>query len=305
MSLKRKLLSALVAVAVLAGCAAGVFLLRPVEVSLGLNHLREPLIGFHSQTVTVEGQPLHYLVTGPENGPAVVLVHGLGGSAEDWLNLAPYLAQAGYRVYMPDLFGYGRSPKPASFTYSVRDEAAVVVGFLDALHLQKVDLGGWSMGGWIAQLVAIAYPERVQKLVLFDSVGLYHPPDWNTGLFTPTNVDELHQLEVLLMPTPPKIPGFVARDILRVSRERAWVIHRAVESMLTGRDTTDTLLPTLKMPVLLGWGTADKATPLELGTEMHRLIPHSELTLAEGCGHMAPRDCTTVFGPRVVEFLKR
>ena len=72
---------------------------------------------------------------------------GLGGRAEDWRSLAPYLAKAGYRVYMPDLPGYGRSEKPADFSYSVPDEAAVVVGFMDALGLKQVDLGGWSMGG--------------------------------------------------------------------------------------------------------------------------------------------------------------
>ena len=104
--------------------------------------------------MTVDGYRVHYNADGPEDGPVVVLVHGLGGRAEDWRNLAPYLAKAGYRVYMPDLLGYGRSEKPADFSYSVHDEAAVVVGFMDALGLKQVDLGGWSMGGWIVQVVA-------------------------------------------------------------------------------------------------------------------------------------------------------
>jgi len=305
MSLKKKLLTAVAIFIALAGMAGLAFFLRPVSVSLCLTHLREPLTGFHSQTVTVAGHRLHYLVTGPENGPAVVLVHGLGGSAEDWLELAPYLAQAGYRVYMPDLFGYGRSATPADFSYSVRDESTVVAGFLDALHLQKVDLAGWSMGGWITQLVALEHPERIHKLILFDSVGLYQPPDWNTALFTPVSAAELDQLEALLMPLPPKVPAFVARDVVRVSEQRAWIIHRAVASMLTGQDTTDKLLPTLRMPVLIGWGSADRITPLALGNTMHHLIPNSELAVAEGCGHLAPRQCTHVLGPRVVAFLNR
>jgi pimeloyl-ACP methyl ester carboxylesterase len=305
MSLKKKLLTAAAVVAALAVLAGVTFFLRPARVALCLTHIREPLSGFHSQTVTVEGKPLHYLATGPADGPVVVLVHGLGGSAEDWLNLAPYLTRAGYRVYIPDLFGYGRSPKPADFSYSVRDQAAVVAGFLDAMQLKQVDLAGWSMGGWITQLVAIAYPERVHKLILFDSVGLYAPPSWNTSLFTPANPQELDQLEALLMPHPPAIPAFVARDVVRVSDERAWIIHRAVDSMLTGRDTTDNLLPTLKMPVLLEWGSVDRITPLALGQKMHLLVPQSELVVADGCGHLAPRQCTNVLGPRMVDFLKR
>jgi pimeloyl-ACP methyl ester carboxylesterase len=54
----------------------------------------------------------------------------------------------------------------------VQDQAPVVLGFLDALDLKRVDLGGWSMGGWIAQLAAFERQERVRKLILFDSAGL-------------------------------------------------------------------------------------------------------------------------------------
>ena len=111
---------------------------------------------------------LHYLAEGPANGSAIVLVHGLGARAEDWGGIAPYLVQSGFRVYIPDLVGYGRSDRPADFSYSVRDEAAVVVGFMDALGLKRVELGGWSMGGWIAVLVAQEHPERVSRLMLFD-----------------------------------------------------------------------------------------------------------------------------------------
>lgn len=302
----KKMAAALAAVLLVLVSAGGVaFWLRPAHVALQLGYLQEPMKGFHSATVTVEGRPMHYLATGPEHGPVVVLVHGLGGSAEDWLHLAPYLAHAGYRVYMPDLFGYGRSPRPADFSYSVRDESAAVIGFLDAMQLQQVDLGGWSMGGWIAQLAAVAFPERIHRLLLFDSVGLYAPPQWNTDLFTPADEDQLRQLQLLLEPAPRHIPSLIARDILRISHERAWVIHRALDSMLTGRDTTDALLPTLRMPVLLVWGDLDRITPLSLGNRMHELIPGSELVVAPGCGHMAPRDCTAIVGPRVVEFLGR
>ena len=67
------------------------------------------------------------------------------------------------------------------------------------------------------------------------------------------------------MPHPPRIPGFIARDILRLSRQNAWVIHRAMDSMLTGRDATDNVLPQLKMPVLIVWGEEDRITPLSRG----------------------------------------
>jgi pimeloyl-ACP methyl ester carboxylesterase len=259
--------------------------------------------GARSRFVGVDGYRVHYYVLGPDGGRVAVLVHGLGGRADDWQKLAPQLAKAGYRVYLPDLPGYGESEKPANFSYSVSDEAKIVVGFLDKFGLQQVDLGGWSMGGWIVQLAAADHPERVRKLMLFDSAGLYVKPDWDTSLFTPDSAAEIDKLDTLLMPNPPHVPGFVARDILRTSHQHAWVMHRAINSMLTGRDTTDKLLPSLKMPVLIVWGEVDHITPLSEGKTIHRLIPQSQLTVISGCGHLAPNECANKIGPAVVNFL--
>ncbi|MGB7744583.1 MAG: alpha/beta fold hydrolase, partial [Terracidiphilus sp.] len=252
-----------------------------------------------------EGIRVHYLCEGPKDGPPVVLIHGLGSNAEDWRNLAPYFVSAGFRVYIPDLPGYGRSQKPTGFSYSIHDEAAVVVEFLDAMELKQVDLGGWSMGGWIVQLVAADHPERVARLMLFDSVGLNIQPTWNTNLFTPQNTSQLNELDALLMPDPPSIPGYVARDILRCSREHGWVIRRALDSMLSAQDATDNLLPELKMPVLVEWGQLDQIAPVAQAEKIHQLVPQSQLDIYPGCGHLAPLQCTSQMGPKVVQFLKQ
>lgn len=278
---------------------------HPIRCLNDLTDLRMDLTGVESDWTWVAGHHIHYDVAGPKNGAVVVLVHGLGSRAEDWLNLAPYFAKAGYRVYMPDLLGYGRSDKPADFSYSMRDQARVVVGFLDALGLKRVDLGGWSMGGWIVQIVAAEHPARVKRLMLFDAAGLYVRPDWDTNLFMPRTPTQLNQLEALLTPHPRWIPGFVARGILRVSRKDEWVIQRAVASMLTGRDATDKLLPTLKMPVLIAWGAEDRLFPPSQAETMHKLIPQSELDLFPGCGHLAPSHCSSKVGPKAVAFLKQ
>jgi pimeloyl-ACP methyl ester carboxylesterase len=291
-----------VALALLGGI---VFLLRPVAFFDTMMYLHEDFSGIASRDVRVEGIRVHYLVEGPANGPVVVLVHGLGGSAEDWRNLTPYLVSAGFRVYRPDLPGYGRSQRPRDFSYSVRDEASVVVGFLDALGLKQVDLGGWSMGGWIVQLVAAGHADRVKRLMLFDSAGLNVTPNWNTNLFMPRSAAELDELDALLMPHPPQIPGYVARDILRNSHHHAWVIKRALDTMLTATDVTDKLLPEFKMPVLIEWGQVDRITPVSEAETIHRLIPQSQLDVISGCGHLAPLECTAQMGPKVVGFLKQ
>lgn len=294
---------ALVVLALIVAIGAA-FWARPLAVFGVFSEARMSLLGAQSRFTVVDGIRIHYYALGPANGPAVVLVHGLGGRSEDWKKLAPYVAKAGYRVYLPDLPGYGRSQRPVNFSYSVTDESNVVVGLLDVLGLKQVDLGGWSMGGWIVQLVAAKHPERVHRLMLFDSAGLYVKPGWDTSLFTPVSVAQLDKLDALLMPNPPQVPGFVARDILRTSREHAWVIRRALSTMLQGHETTDDLLPRLRMPVLIVWGAVDHITPLNEGEKMHQLIPQSQMDVVPACGHLAPNECAAQIGPGVVSFLK-
>jgi len=301
-----RILSWTVAALLLLALASGFgFYERPVSYFNQSMYLGEMLGGVESQNLQVGGHRIHYLAQGPAGGPAVVLVHGLGGHAEDWRNLAPPLVKAGFRVYMPDLLGYGRSQKPQDFSYSVHDEAELVAGFMDGLGIRQADVGGWSMGGGIVQHLAFRHPQRVRRLILFDSIGILEKPQWNVRLFTPTSAEELNQLDALLMPHPPVVPAFVVRDILRVSTERAWVLHRAIDTMLTGQDATDAILPQLQMPVLLVWGSEDRIVPLRQGQTMHRLIPQSDLEVVPGCGHLAPVDCAGGIAPRMLTFLQQ
>jgi pimeloyl-ACP methyl ester carboxylesterase len=298
-------LRSLIVLAALAVITGTAFMLRPVSFFNASMYLRDTLSGVEDHWIVIGGHRMHYLAQGPAGGPGVVLVHGLGGRAEDWRQLAPYLTAAGFRVYQPDLPGFGRSEWPGDFSYSVRDQATVVVDFIRSLGLGQVDLGGWSMGGWIVQIVASEHPEVVRRLIIIDSVGLFELPDWDTNLFMPKTAAQLDQLEALLTPKPPPIPSFVADDILRNSSEHAWVIKRALDTMLTGDDATDRMLPELKMPVLILWGAEDRIAPVELGHKMHRLVPQSELDVFRGCGHLAPEQCTGEMGPKIVEFLKQ
>jgi len=280
------------------------FCTRPTWVFGKIQELSMRATGAESRVVLIDGHRIHYYVTGPVSGAPIVLVHGLGGRSEDFVNLAPYLKKCGYRVYTPDLLGFGQSEEPVDASYSISDQADLVVSFFDAMGLQRTDLGGWSMGGWIAQKVAVDHPERVSRLILMDSAGLTVPPTWNTKLFTPTTPAELDQLEALLMPHPPAMPRFVQQDMLRISANYSWVVKRALASMLTAKDVMDEELPSLKMPVLILWGKLDRITPLSEGEAIHGLIPQSRLVVASSCGHLAPQSCSSEFGPEIMRFLQ-
>jgi pimeloyl-ACP methyl ester carboxylesterase len=75
--------------------------------------------------------------------------------------------------------------------------------------------------------------------------------------------------------------------------------------MMTGQDTTDGLLPGLKMPVLIAWGAEDKLVSTGQAEKMHRLIPHSTLDVFAGCGHLAPSQCAQQMAPKLLEFVKQ
>jgi pimeloyl-ACP methyl ester carboxylesterase len=293
---------------------AFVFVLLLVGLGFGILAWRNPLWlvdqqidarlrlrGVHSEFVTVNGYKMHYLVGG--TGRPLVLVHGLGSRGADWANLIPRLIDGGHRVYALDLLGYGRSAQPRDASYSISNQAVMVEGFLDSQHLHQVDLAGWSMGGWIAMQVALQQPERIRRLVLLDSAGLRFKLGFDPALFQPASATDLAQLEELLVPHPRPLPGFLAVAMLRRGDDIGWVVHRSVESMMTGADLVDGKLGALTMPVLIGWGDQDRLIPLSVGYRLHAEILQSELDVYANCGHLAPGQCVGQVGPSVVEFL--
>lgn len=259
------------------------------------------LRGVHGEYANVDGHKIHYLVGG--SGKPVVLIHGLGSRGADWANLIPKLMSSGYRVYAVDLLGYGESDKPKDGDYSIANQALLVNDFLTQEHLAKVDLGGWSMGGWIAMRVALDHPDHVRRLVLFDSAGLRFKLGFDPALFQPASPNDLAALEELLVPHPQPLPGFLAMALIRRQVRIGWVVDRSLRSMLTGADLIDNQVGSLTMPVLIGWGEKDRLIPLAVGYKLHALIPQSVLDIYDDCGHLAPGQCATQVGPSLVDFL--
>ncbi len=114
--------------------------------------------------------PIH---TPPDEAETLVLLHGLTANAHWFGGLIKAGLNERLRVISVDLRGRGKSDKPDS-SYSVSDHSADVVGFLDALELERVMLGGHSFGGQITIYIGAHYPERVKKMVILDS-GVMHP----------------------------------------------------------------------------------------------------------------------------------
>src|SRR5688572_16129865 len=120
----------------------------------------------------IDGTPVNYVDvgSGDEEEP-VVLVHGLGGQWQNWLENITRLAQD-RRVLALDLPGHGLTPMPADGEISITGYGRCVNSFCDAMGVGQIELVGNSMGGYVAAEVAIQFPERVSRLVLVSAAGI-------------------------------------------------------------------------------------------------------------------------------------
>jgi pimeloyl-ACP methyl ester carboxylesterase len=296
-----------VALLVLVVVAAGfIFYRYPLWVGDQQIRFRLWRAGVKSDYIDVGGYRLHYFEASPGNGSGgtpLVLVHGLGARGEDWAAMMPALAAKGFHVYVPDLLGYGRSPKP-DVDYSISLEEQTVVQFMQTMHVLRADVGGWSMGGWIAMKLTLDHPEMVDRLVIYDSAGIYFPATWGPDLFTPNDVSGVRTLIAILSPNPRPLPGFAAEAALRKLQGNAWVLKRSMTSMTSGRDLLDFRLYKISQPMLIVWGAKDELIPLSVGETIHESVPQSVLNVVEGCGHLAPAECARPVVEATVDFLR-
>ncbi|MDE1176087.1 MAG: alpha/beta hydrolase [Edaphobacter sp.] len=283
-----------------------IFYAQPLWVSDQLLRFSLWRQGIQSEEIDAGGFRLHYFEAKPKQGAGtpLLLIHGLGARSEDWGRMIPALAASGFHVYAPDLPGYGRSSRPQNADYSIAMEEGAVDAFMQAVHLSRADVGGWSMGGWVAMKLALDHPERVDRLVIYDSAGIYFPATFGSDLFVPTDAAGVESLLHALTPMPRPMPGFVMRDVLRKISRGGWVISRSMASMANGRDLLDFRLHDIHQPTLVVWGAADRLIPLDVGRKIHNGIPNSVLNIVDGCGHLAPSECSRPVIEATEVFLK-
>jgi pimeloyl-ACP methyl ester carboxylesterase len=300
------LLRVMAVLVVLAVIAGGIFYLYPLWVADQQIRFQLWREGVRSEYVEAGGYRLHYFEAVPPGGGAgtpLVLVHGLGARGEDWAEMMAPLAAKGFHVYAPDLLGYGRSPRP-DVDYSISLEEKTVADFMQAVHVPRADVGGWSMGGWVAMKLAIDHPEKVDRLAIYDSAGVYFPATFTAELFTPSDAAGLHHLMAMLAPKPRRMPEFAERAAVRKLQKNAWVIDRSMAAMTDGRDLLDFRLHRIGQPMLIVWGAQDELIPLEVGKRIHAGVPGSVLNVMEGCGHLAPAQCARPVIAATVDFLR-
>lgn len=254
-----------------------------------------------------------------DEGTAVILLHGLGGSVENWVLNVSALAQH-HRVYAVDLAGFGRSDKPpVLFTLSYG--AQFVNDFMEVQRIDRASMIGNSLGGGVTLQFAIRFPDKVEKLVLANSVGL-----GKEGAFV-MRLATLHLIsELLTRPSrkgktwflrecvydPALIPDELVETFYRLASLPGWQKYylSALRGFANFRgQRTDIVhsivdnLVTITAPTLILWGQQDRILPVAHAYIAQDRIPNATLQILNPCGHLPQLERPEEFNALVLEFL--
>jgi 3-oxoadipate enol-lactonase len=261
-------------------------------------------------TITAsDGVTIAYDAWGRRDGPPVLLIQGLGADARGWA-LQRMAFGRRYRCYAIDNRGVGQSGKPPG-PYSLEQMANDAIAVLDAEGVDRANVVGASMGGVIAQILAVLHPDRVRSLVLACTACRHHP--WRRELLAEW-AEQVQQggmgalssdaLRWLVGPRLRRRFGvwlnLLARIVLQ-SPPEPFVAQ--VQAILDAPDELRFELVHVQAPALVITGSQDELTPMGDAEELAELIPHARLVELRGAAHGLMVEAPNAFNDAVLAFL--
>jgi pimeloyl-ACP methyl ester carboxylesterase len=266
-----------------------------------------------SQLIEVEGSRIHMRDTGNPQGPAILFIHGFGASLHTWEDWSKEL-EKDFRVIRFDLPGFGLSGSDQKLNYSDERSSQIILGLLDTLKVQKINVVGNSIGGRIAWYFTAMHPERVEKLVLISPDGFKSPGmNYNKAPEIPSYLSMINYI----------FPKFVFRENLEFAYfnqsvltyqlfdryyelalypgNRQAMIDRMRQTVL--KDPAP-FLKKIHCPVLLLWGGRDGMIPVQNAQDYLTLIPQAELQVLPNIGHLPQEEDPQKSLPYLLQFLK-
>jgi pimeloyl-ACP methyl ester carboxylesterase len=273
----------------------------------------------NSRFADIDATRVHYQEFGERGLPTLVLIHGYTASTYVWKTVAPMFAERDFHVVAVDLLGFGYSEKPKKFEYSINAQAAMVVGLLNQLKVEKATFVGSSYGGAVSSTIALDFPEKVEKLVLVGAVcndeAKKHPLLRFASIrgfgeiVSPFLIDSKRFLHYRMRHTiaPANHHLITEERIEAVSRPlRAKDAHHSILASARGwnADRIERDAHLITKPTLLIWGEEDTVIPLKNGERMHNSIKNSRLVVLKNCGHVPPEENPERFVELVSEFCR-
>jgi pimeloyl-ACP methyl ester carboxylesterase len=232
-------------------------------------------LGIESLWLNINDHRTHYLKAG--SGPAVVLIHGGASDSRDWVETMVSLAGR-FAFYAPDLPGFGRSDRKES-GYYISEFSDFVLGFIDALQLERPALVGHSFGARVCLDTALKRQEQISRLIIADASGLGKMSLLGNSLFT-----FFWALRGILRQRQP-FPRFLAKEGDDYNKIR------------------DEVLRGLKTPTLIVWKRHDPYMPLKIARRAQKLIPRAKLIVLPGYGHAPNKQDGDQFNKLMIDFL--
>lgn len=254
--------------------------------------------------IHANGIDIHYEISG--SGPVVAFAHSLGSDQSIWQAQKSALAGR-HTVLAYDLRGHGQTQATAG-AYDFKLLAADIIALLDALKIDKVCFVGISLGGMIGQALALAAPQRLEKLVLADTTSRY-PPEAQATWPERIRQIEASGLEPLVGPTLERWftapyraahPDLMARigKLIRATSVAGYVgcCHAIAALNFTDR------LQTLNLPTLVLVGDQDVGTPPAMARELAAAIPGARLEVIAGAAHLSNIEQAEIFNRLLLQF---
>lgn len=262
---------------------------------------------------------LHYNEAG-DGAQVVVMLHGSGPGASGWANFnanVQAFVAAGYRVILPDFPGWGQSDAVVCTGSRSDLNARALKGLLDQLDVQSAHLIGNSMGGHSAVAFALAYPERVGKLVLMGG-GTGGPSQFVPmptegikllqGLYREPTLDNLKKmLNVFVYDA-----GSMTEELMQTRLANILARQDHLENFVKSSAANPKQFPDyghrlheIKSAALIIWGRDDRFVPLDVGLRLTAGLPNADMHIFGRCGHWAQWEHADKFNRMVLEFFAR
>jgi pimeloyl-ACP methyl ester carboxylesterase len=277
--------------------------------------------GLQAPPAATEGVAATGAATAPTAGKPLVFVHGLAGSWPNWLEQLPVFARD-HRVVTFDLPGFGHSPMPSE-PISISAYARLLDGLLGQLGVDAAAVVGNSMGGFISAELAIAFPQRVERLALVSAAGIssydYKPGLralplmrraervlTGSGAWVAAKADTVarrprsrNAILGLVSRHPERLEPALAAEQLRGSGKPGFLPALAANFAYDYRDR----LSKIACPTLIVWGECDRVVPVRDADVYAELIPNSRKVVFADTGHVAQLERPAEFNALLAEFL--
>jgi len=253
----------------------------------------------------IDDNKIRYLESG-NSKKTLVLVHGLGASAERWNKVIPFFAE-NYRVLVPDLIGFGYSDKPL-VDYTPDFFSDFLKKFFTATKTERASVVGSSLGGQVSAEFAISHPQDVEKLILASPAGVMEnsTPALDAYIMAALYPNELNAKKAfeLMEGSGDEIPEEIINGFIeRMKLPNAKLAFMSTILGLKNSKLVSSKLESIIAPTLIIWGVDDPVIPIENSKIFISKIQDSQLFKMESCGHTPYVQDPHTFSSKVLEFL--